>query len=166
MQTAQQTMDDVVSAAPLGSHEIFGLLRPDQMKVISDAAEEITLEAGETVFHRGEPAENFYAVLDGQVSLRLPRADGLGVVIDEVEEGAIFGSCVCFQLDSYTLTAQCTTKTRLLKIRARTLKRIMDQDPVLGYSIQTLVSRVYFRRYVETMQKLQSVIQSLPLEAV
>jgi len=36
----------------------------------------------------------------------------------------------------------------------------------MGYAIQTLVSRVYFKRYIDTMRKLQSIVQSIPLEAV
>ncbi len=166
MQSAQRSTEEVVSAAHLGSHEIFGLLRPDQMKVISEAAEEITYKAGDIVFRRGEPSADFFAVLEGQVALRLPRPDGVSVLIDEVTEGAIFGSCVCFQIDSYTLSATCSEDSRILKIKAATLKKLMDDDPIMGYAIQTLVSRVYFKRYVETMHKLQSIVQSIPLEAV
>ena len=155
-----------MQTAQLESHEIFQLLRPEQVNVLSAAAEEISLRAGDVVFQRGEPAEDFYAVLKGQVALRLPRSDGVSVLIDEVTEGAIFGSCVCFQIDSYTLSATCSEDSRILKIKAATLKKLMDDDPIMGYAIQTIVSRVYFKRYVDTMRKLQSIVQSIPLEAV
>ena len=152
--------------AQLKSHEIFQFLRPEQVEAISSAAEEVSLKAGDTVFRRGEPTENFFVVLEGQVALRLPRPDGVSVLIDEVTEGAVFGSCVCFQIDTYTLSATCSVDSRILKIKAATLKKLMDDDPIMGYAIQTLVSRVYFKRYVETMRKLQSIVQSIPLEAV
>lgn len=42
----------------------------------------------------------------------------------------------------------------------------MDQDLVMGYTIQTQISRIYFQRYIETMNKLQSIVMNLPLEAV
>ena len=41
----------------------------------------------------------------------------------------------------------------------------MDDDPLMGYAIQTLISRVYFKRYIDTMQKLQAIVHSIPLEA-
>ena len=138
----------------LMSHDVFQYLRPDQMNAISSAAEEITPEAGTFVFRRGEPAEDLYVVLEGQVRLRLPRPDGGSTLIDEVTEGAVFGSCVCFQIDTFMLNAQCTQDSRLLKIKAKTLKKLMDADLVMGYAVQTLISRVYFKRYVETMGKL------------
>jgi CRP/FNR family cyclic AMP-dependent transcriptional regulator len=146
------------------SHEIFQHLRPEQINVLSSAAEEVSFEAGDTVFRRGEPADDFFVVLDGQVALRMLRPDGVSVLIDEVTGGAIFGSCVCFQIDSYTLTAQCTEDSRILKIKASTLKKLMDDDLVIGYAIQTMVSRVYFKRYIDTMRKLQAIVQSIPLE--
>ena len=138
----------------LMSHDVFQYLRPDQINVISSAAEEITLDAGAFVFRSGEPAEDFFVLLEGQVRLRLPRPDGGSTLIDEVSEGAVFGSCVCFQIDTYLLNAQCTQDSRLLQINAKTLKRLMDADLVMGYAVQSLISRVYFRRYVETMEKL------------
>ena len=150
----------------LESHEIFQLLRPEQMSILSASAEELSFKTGETVFLRGEPADDFFVVLEGQVALRMLRPDGVSVLIDEVTAGVIFGSCVCFEIDAYTLTAQCTEKSRVLKIKAATLKKLMDDDLVMGYTIQTMISRVYFKRYLDTMRKLQAIVQSIPLEAV
>ena len=155
-----------METAQLDSHQIFQLLRPEQVSVLSSAAEEITLEAGEIVFQQGEPADYFFAVLDGLVSLRLPRPSGVSLLIDEVTEGAIFGSCICFQIRDYSLTARCTEKSKVLKIKAETLRKLMDEDLVMGYAIQTMVSRSYFKRYIATMRKLQSIVQSIPLEGV
>ena len=68
----------------------------------------------------------------------------------------MFGSCICFQLIDYSLNAQCTADSKLLKIESATLKELMDRDLLLGYTIQTQVSRIYFNRYIDTMKKLQS----------
>ena len=153
-----------MSTAQLTGHEVFRFLRSDQMNAVSSAAEEISLRAGDVVFRRGDRAEDFYVLLEGQVSLRLPRAGGVTLLIDEAREGAVFGSSVCLERDTYTLSAQCTLDSRLLKIRASILKQLMDRDKVIGYAIQSLISRVYFQRYVDTMEKLQAVVQSIPLE--
>ena len=42
----------------------------------------------------------------------------------------------------------------------------MDQDLLMGYTIQTQISRIYFNRYIDTMKKLQSIVMNLPLESV
>jgi CRP-like cAMP-binding protein len=147
------------------AHEVFGFLRPDQVDAISDRAERVRLPAGATVYERGIKAEYLYTVLDGEVTLRLPGKGGLSVIIDQLRRGDMFGSCVCFQRDSYALTAQCTKDSELLKIESTALKRLMDDDLRMGYALQTRISAVYFGRYIETMRKLQAITLSLPIEA-
>jgi len=142
----------------LDKNEVFQFLRPDQVRVISDD------QAGETIYEKGAKADYFYVVLDGQVSLRLPGQSGVSIQIEELTGGAVFGSCICFQLVEYSLNAQCTRDSSLLKIESATLKELMDEDLLMGYTIQTQISRIYFNRYIETMKKLQSIVMNLPLE--
>jgi CRP-like cAMP-binding protein len=154
----------IMAVERLERHEVFQFLRPDQVMAISEAAEVMEYRAGETIYHKGEPAVFFYVVLDGQVSLRMPGKAGISIQVDELTTGAMFGSCVCFQLVDYSLTAQCTSDTKVLKLDAATLKALMDKDLVMGYAIQTQISRIYFNRYLDTMKKLQSIVLNLPIE--
>lgn len=149
----------------LGRQEIFEFLRPEQVDALSNAAEVKKLKAGETVYQKGEKAEHFYIVLSGQVALRLPGKEGVSIPIDQLSGGAMFGSCVSAAMDSYALTAQCTEDSELLKIGAVSLKRLLDDDPRMGYTIQSKISEIYFRRYIETMRKLQSIVMNIPLES-
>jgi CRP-like cAMP-binding protein len=148
----------------LDKHEVFQFLGPDQIRAISDVARVVESRAGETIYQQGEPADHFFVVLKGQVSLRLPGHTGVSIQIDELTDGAVFGSCVCFQLATYSLNAQCTRDSTLLKIESATLKEMMDDDLLMGYTLQTQISRIYFRRYIESMKKLQSIVMNLPLE--
>ncbi len=150
----------------LEGHELFSFLRPDQVKTISDAAETVSLQAGETVYKRGEKATYLYVVLKGQVSLRLPGPEGVSILIDQINGGAMFGSCICLNLDSYSVNAHCTSDCQLLKIDAATLKKLMEDDLRAGYTIQTHMSKTYFRRYIDTMSKLQAIIMNIPLATV
>jgi CRP-like cAMP-binding protein len=148
----------------LVSHEVFSFLRPEQVDAISERAERVRLPAGATVYERGAKADYLYTVLDGEVTLRLPGKGGFSVVIDQVRKGDMFGSCICFQRDSYALTAQCAKDSELLKIESAALKNLMDGDLRMGYALQTRISAVYFGRYIETMRKLQAITLSLPIE--
>jgi CRP-like cAMP-binding protein len=148
----------------LEGQEVFQFLRPEQLKAISDVAEVVEFAAGETIYEKDAKADHFYVVLEGQVSLRLPGTSGVSLQIDELTKGAMFGSCICFQLANYALNAQCTSDSKLLRIESATLKDLMDEDLLMGYSIQTQISRIYFGRYIDTMKKLQSIVLNLPLE--
>jgi CRP-like cAMP-binding protein len=148
----------------LQAQEVFSFLRSDQVNAISEAAEVVDLQAGDTVYYRGARADQTFVVLQGEVSLRLPGKGGLTVPIDRATAGDLFGSCVCMDMDRYTTTAQCTQDSRLLRIDAMTLRDLMDNDLPMGYAIQRRISRVYFRRYMETMRKLQGMVMNIPLE--
>jgi len=154
-----------MKSGTLSSHNVFSFLQPKQVDVVSDAAEEISLTAGQTVFKRGEKAEFLYAVLDGQVSLRLPREHGVSLNIEDLTQGALFGTCMCFELSEYSLNAVCSVDSRLLKVNAETLKRVMVEDLTVGYPMQRMISRTYFKRYLDTMKKLQTIAESIPLSA-
>jgi CRP-like cAMP-binding protein len=149
----------------MSSHEVFKFLQPEQIHAISDTAEEISIKSGGAVYHQGEKAEYLYAVLSGQVALRLTQDEGVSLLIEELTEGALFGSCVCFQLNEYSLSARCTVDSKLLKIHAPTLRKLLEEDLTMGFALQTMISRIYFKRYIETMRKLQAIIQAMPLQA-
>lgn len=143
--------------------DLFQHLRPDQVNTLSEAAEEISLGPGQTVYQRGDPNEFLYVVLEGQVNLTMPQSEGVRLLIDEVGEGAMFGYGACLQLETYSLTATCIDAARLLKIKVEALKGVMGKDLIMGCAIQTHISRVYFRRYLATMNKLQAIAHSVPL---
>ena len=149
----------------LKKQHIFRLLRPEQVSLLSEAARVVTFNDGETIYRRGSKADHFYVVLKGQVSLRLPaRKPGLSVLVDELTEGHIFGCCISTTLDAYVLNAQCTKESEILVLAVPALKAIMDEDPRIGYSIQSAISEVYFKRYLEVMEKLQSIVMNIPVE--
>lgn len=149
----------------LESQDVFGFLTPKQVDSISDAAQTVRYKAGDTVYTQGEPAKTIYVVLEGEVMLRLPGKGGFSVPLDVVTPGAMFGSCMCLDIESYSTTAQCTKDSRLLKIQAAALSDLMDEDLRMGYAMQRRLSGIYFQRYLDTMSKLQTVVMSLPVEA-
>ncbi len=152
-------------AARMTAHDVFELLSPKQLDIISDQSNKVRMEAGEIVYNMGEPADHLYTVLEGQVALRLPGKSGTSVLIDQLTKGATFGSCVSFHGGTYALTAQCTENTQLLMTRASVLKSLMDDDLVMGYAIQSRISEIYFGRYLETMKKLQAIVMNIPIES-
>ena len=149
----------------LTAQDVFGFLRPEQVNLISEFSEKVTYHAGETVYEKGASADHFYTLLNGEVVLRLPGKGDVSIIIDQLAEGSMFGSCVCFHRDTYSLTAQCTKDSELLRTKSSALKHLMDDDLVMGYGLQTRISEIYFNRYIDTMNKLQSIVRNIPMES-
>jgi len=56
-------------------------------------------------------------------------------------------------------------ESEILVISVSALRTIMDRDPHIGYSIQSVISKIYFERYIETMKKLQTIVMNIPMES-
>ncbi len=147
------------------AHDVFSYLRPEQINAIHNASEVVEGRAGDVVYSQGDEAKFVYVVLEGKVALRLPAKKGLSILIESLDRGAIFGAGASFALQAYTLTAQCLADSKFLKIDASLLQRLMEDDCRMGYAVQKRIADLYFKRYIKTMLKFQSVVMSIPLEA-
>ena len=154
-----------MATGSLTRHEIFEYLRPDELNALSESAETLNFKAGATVYQRGQKAICLYVVLSGQVALRLQQKRGVSILIDQVGSGNMFGCSACHAADSYALTAQCMEDSEILRIEAATLNKLLEKDLRMGYAIQSQISQVYFRRYIEATEKLQAIVMSLPVES-
>ena len=152
-------------AGTLKAQEIFSFLLPDQVNAISDAAERVSFKAGDFIYEKGDKAENFFIILDGEVTLRTPSQSGLSLVIDQMGRGDIFGGPLGQRRKSYCLSAQCSREARLLQINVSVMKKLMDKDERMGLHLQRYVATAYFNRYIDTMKKLQAIVRNIPVEA-
>ena len=149
----------------LKAPEVFGFLTPDQVNAISENSAKTRFIDGETIYQKGDPARDFFIVLDGEVTLRLPGGKGLSVVIDQLERGDVFGGPVGPGRSSYALTATSTGESSVLRIKAAAMKSLMEADERMGFHLQAHISNAYFNRYLDTMQKLQAIVMNIPIES-
>ena len=148
----------------LKKQEIFQHLRPEQINLLSESAKVVKFKAGEMIYTRGASADRCYIVLKGEVGLRLPGKARLSVLIDDLTDGDMFGGCVTAALETCVLNARCMEDSEVLVLSADAMKAVMDEDPRIGYFIQSRISEIYFRRYIETMEKLQAIVMNVPVE--
>jgi CRP-like cAMP-binding protein len=144
--------------------EIFKHLRAEQISEISAASEVVKFKRGDMIYRRGQKAGSVYVVLEGRVALRMPGNENFRLAIDTCDKGDLFGTSVFFNMDNYVLDAQCTEDSEVLKIDFLVLKNIMDRDRLTGLAIQTQIAKIYYNRYINTMEKLQAILMSIPLE--
>jgi len=147
------------------AQDVFSYLRPEQINIIHNASEVVERHARAVVYTQGEKGKYLYVVIDGQVALRLPGSKGMSILIETLGRGAIFGAGASFEPGTYTLTAQCVSDCKLLRIDTAVWRRLMEEDSRMGYALQKRISDLYFKRYVETMRTLQGIIACIPLEA-
>jgi len=148
----------------LEKHELFGLLSPKEMERLSNASEIVKLKEGERVCSEGLPASHLFVLLKGRVELRRPTRGGLSLLVDDLVEGSIFGVSCLTETERYLLNAECVEGSEVLKLDGGELRKILDGNRVVGYAIQKRLSQIFFRRYLDAMERLQTVAQAIPWE--
>jgi signal-transduction protein with cAMP-binding, CBS, and nucleotidyltransferase domain len=147
----------------LQSHELFRLLTPKEVERLSNASSIVKLKKGERFYSEGVPASNLFVLLSGRVELRRPTKGGLSFLVDDVPDGGVFGVSSLTGGERYLLNAECVADSEVLKVESRVLLDILDENPAAGYATQRRISQIFFKRYVDAMEKLRIVVQAVPM---
>lgn len=131
---------------------------------VSLLAHEETYEAGTTIFSDGDEAENIYILLEGMVNIESTLEQGLGTVtVYRVKEGEIFGWSALIEPYSYTASAKCLQKSRVITIKGRDLLRLFEENNRLGLLVTKEIASVVSSRLRQTKDKIVDFIYSRPI---
>ena len=144
--------------------DLFRLLGPREIARLSNACGVMQLKEGERVYSDGVPASHLFILLKGRVELRRPVKGGPSLLVDDLMAGSIFGVSSLVETERYLLNAECVEDSEVLKIEGAVLRQILNENPAVGYAIQKRISQIFFKRYVDVMERLQRAAQAMPLE--
>jgi signal-transduction protein with cAMP-binding, CBS, and nucleotidyltransferase domain len=148
----------------LKGHEFFRHLKVEAVDKINSFSERKKFQRDEFVFKFEERADKVYLLLEGSVHLRLPaRPEEFSIVIAKPEKDDLFGLSPLLGSDRYTLEAKCSEKSEVLAIDAKKFRNLLETEPNVGFYIMTEVARVYFDRYIQLLNRLQSIVLQIPL---
>lgn len=114
----------------LRSHYLFAGLEPGQFERAVDGAAPIELATGQILFQRGEPAQHFFIVVDGEVKLALQSRAGEEKVVERLGPGNSFAEALMF-VDGprYPLAAIALEPSRVLAIRTAEFVAMLRASP-------------------------------------
>ena len=110
----------------LKQSDLFTGLGHNFLKQTMAIAENVSFEKGDLVFKEGEPADYFFILIEGQISLLL--GDSGKVVYQSSGLGEIFGFACLIGRDTYFLTARCDGPSVILRIDRRKMEKILTAD--------------------------------------
>jgi CRP-like cAMP-binding protein len=135
----------------LAQHPFFeGLSQPDLDTVVGCAAN-VTFQPGQFLFRAGEPADRFYVMREGTVSVEI-FAPGVGAVtFDTVEAGEVLGFSWLVPPYRGHFDVRAMGFVRAFALDGVCLRGKCEKDPTLGYQLLKRVSQVIMQR-LEAMQ--------------
>lgn len=141
----------------LRGHEVFSLLSPREIEQLAEASGVMHLTQGEKVYSDGLPATHLFVLIKGRVELTRPVHGKAGFLVDDIAAGGMFGVSPLAGLQRYILDATCVEDSEVLKIEVAPLRAVLEGNLVAGYAIAQKVAQIFFRRYVNAMERIAAL---------
>ncbi len=138
---------------------LFRELSPRHMQLLNPLFLPCEFTADSVLFEQGDPADNLFAVVTGEVVVNFKPDDGPNITVARVQPGSIVGWSAALGSRRYTSTAVCTTYTQLLRVRGDDLRRLCVQHPDTGTIILDRLATVIAERLHSTHDLVLSLLQ-------
>ncbi len=123
-------MDNKLLEIPL-----FLGLSDKQLIELNEIANFNQYSAGEILFLEEDPADAFYAVLEGEVKIVKVTADGKEIILDTMVEGDFFGEMGILDERDRSATALISKKSRLMVLEKDNFIRFIKGNPEIALKI-------------------------------
>lgn len=138
---------------------LFQDLLPKHLTLLQPLFIPCEFNADTVLFEQGDPAENLFTIVSGEVVVNFKPDDGPIIVVAKVRPGSIVGWSAALGSRRYTSTAVCTTYTQLLRVRGDDLRRLCLQHPDTGTIFLDRLATVIAERLHSTHDLVLSLLQ-------
>lgn len=149
-------------SAILGRQGYFRELQPSTLRKLSSGARQITVQRGESVFGKGDAADELYVVVSGQVKIYLSQANNAEKVVAMVGHGESFGIAALWLGLPHPANAIAKSDSHLLLIDRHTLIGQARQEPLLAECLMSDLSQ----RVMDLMRDMESCTPRSSLQRV
>ncbi len=129
-------------------------LRDPHFAFLEQVATERSLDAGETVFRVGEPANRFYLVTSGTVALQISGGSRPTLTIQTVGPGALLGLSWHVHPYRWQWNAVAVEPTTLAEFDANAVLSACEQDRELDNALLRVIARESGRRLQNVRMQL------------
>jgi CRP/FNR family cyclic AMP-dependent transcriptional regulator len=139
------------------AHPFFAGLNAALGPVVSGCARNLRFEAGQYLFHEGDPADEFYLIRHGVVALEIAPPGRAPIVFASEHEGDIVGASWLVPPYRWRFDARATGLVRAIGMNARCLRDKCEENHDLGYEMMKRFLPVVVERLDEARMQLLDV---------
>ena len=139
---------------------IFSDLPEESLAWLAEKFEEIHLRPGEVFIHEGDPAENLFVILEGEIRFQI--SGGPDSPIYRVPAGQVTGLLPYSRMVTYRGTGQAVLQTRGLVLHKKCFPELLQRIPVLGQRfVGLLADRIRETTRVQTQRDKMAALGKL-----
>lgn len=151
------TLEPIIRQQPF-----FAGFPEKHLKLIVSCARNVRFEEGETLFHEGDAADQFYLIREGLVAVDVMTPQKGFVTVQTVGEGDVVGWSWLVPPHRWHFDARVTRATRALAFDGKCLRTKCDQDHDLGYELLQRFTRIVVERLEGTRLQLLDIYGKNP----
>lgn len=140
--------------AEVADHPFLSGLSRQQLEVLADCAMKAHFDTGERIFREGDPANRFYLIEKGRVSLEASRLDEPPVSIQTIGPGDVLGWSWLFEPYRAQFDARAIEPTTAIFLYGTRLRDRCEADHDLGYEVMKRIAAVVIQRLQATRRQL------------
>lgn len=107
---------------------LFADLSEDDLRQLSDEAQEVRLSAGEQLFEEGSPGDRAYVIRDGSIEV-VKRSEGRDILLAVQERPAVVGEMALIENKPRMASIRARTDSVLLAITQEQLDHLLQTSP-------------------------------------
>lgn len=138
----------------LAKHTFAGGMEPHHLSFIAGCGSNVRFDAGQYIYREGQPADNFYLIRHGKVSLEIFVPGRGALVIETIAEGDLLGWSWCFPPYRRYWDARALEVTRAICLDGACIRAKCEEDHDLGYEVQKRFAQVIVQRLQATRLRL------------
>ncbi len=138
----------------IAAHPLLRGMKPQHVTVVAAFAMLAQFKEGELIFREGDPADRFYLLEEGKVSLESPAKDEASITIQTIGVGDVLGWSWLFSPYYWHFDARALEPVKAIFFYGTWLREYCEQDHDLGYELMKRMAAVVIRRLQATRQQL------------
>ena len=141
----------------IADHPFLRGLKPEHLLLLADSAMRMRYEAGELIFREGDPANRFYLIEQGQVSLESHRKDEAPVAVQVIGPGDVLGWSWLFPPYYWHFDARVLEPTTAVFFYGTRLREQCEQNHDFGFEVMKRMTHVVIDRLQAARKQLLSI---------
>jgi len=144
-----QNLESIIAA-----HPFLAGLPAEQVRALAEFAMLTEFQADELIFRQGDPANRFYLILDGTVSLEARSGDGWKTLLQEIGAGDVLGWSWLFPPYFWNFDARAVTSVKAVFFYGTRLRERCEEDHHLGYELMKRMANIVVERLQNARRRL------------
>lgn len=141
----------------IAEHPFLRGLKPKHLRLLADNAIRMWYEAGELIFREHDPANRFYLIEEGRVSLESHRRDEPPTQIQTIGRGDVLGWSWLFPPYYWHFDARALEPTTAIFFYGTRLREQCEEDHDFGNELMKRMTQVVIQRLQATRKQSLAV---------